>query len=459
MTVLAQVAAKFVRQLEKSHWFVLSAIVFRLLLELAYSDFVSPYFGYLGLVLDIDVLKYAESWAIYLIFLLVYPKRLNKVSDFLLVYLLFAFLAPLLVFYGMANASREHLYIVLLGAMLILAFRGGKPLRIPILRGGSSMAYLLVIIGIAVVTLWMVYSGGLRFFNLDFSKVYEFRSEAGDVIEVGPMAYLITWATKVFGPVLLAMSLWKRKYSLAIGIFGLHVLWFGISSHKAVVFYPFLVAFLWVWFRNTRALALLPLGLSLIVLSAYLIFVVFSEIFVGSLLIRRVFFTPAILTFGYYEFFSQNPFVHWSNSVTSAFISYPYDVEPAKLIGRFMGTDSHANNSFLSTGYMHAGILGIVAYGIFVGLLFRVVDSLAYRGLPPWVAVASIIIPSQSLLVGADLPTAILTHGIGISVVILFLLRSTGTRRGVSTSFLARSGYNLAPSHGRGASFSESDGS
>ena len=125
-------------------------------------------------------------------------------------------------------------------------------------------------------------------------------------------------------------------------------------------------------------------------------------------------------------------------------MDYPYDVNPAALIGRYMGTDSHANNSFLATGYMHAGLAGIVLYGVVVGLLFRVIDSLANNGLPPWVAVAAIIVPSQSLLVGADLPTAILTHGIGISIVILFLLRSSASKQIAESRILEKPGYRFS---------------
>lgn len=416
--------ASAVQRLESAHWFVLSALVFRSLLEISYLGFVSPLYGYMGFVLDVEPLKYIESWLIYAGMIAIFPRRLKKASDFLLVYLLFAFLTPLLVFYGLANASREHAYILLLGVFLILVFRGHRPLKIPILKGGKQIAYLLVSLGAIVVTTWMIYSGGLSFFNLDFTRVYEFRRDAGDVIRVGPMAYLVTWAMKVFGPVMLALALWKNKYVMALAVFALHVVWFGISAQKAVFFYPFLVTFLWMWFRNTRALAFVPIGMSLIVGSTLLLYVVFSEVFVASMLIRRAFFVPSNLTFAYYEFFSQNQFVFWSNSITSALLEYPYDLGPADLIGRYIGSDGHANNSFLATGYMHAGVVGIAFYGVSVGILFRIIDSLAYKGVPPWVAVASIIVPSQSLLVGADLPTAILTHGIGVSAVVLFLLRS-----------------------------------
>jgi len=82
------------------------------------------------------------------------------------------------------------------------------------------------------------------------------------------------------------------------------------------------------------------------------------------------------------------------------------------------------NNSFLSTGYMHAGLLGVVIYGVLVGLLFRVVDSLSHHGPPTWMCIAAVIVPMHSLLTSADFFTAMLTHGVGASLLLLFLARS-----------------------------------
>jgi len=174
-------------------------------------------------------------------------------------------------------------------------------------------------------------------------------------------------------------------------------------------------------------LALIPIIFATLVLLSFLLYLVIDDIWLGSLFIRRVFFVPPFLTFTYYEFFTLNEFVFWSSSITSLFIDYPYELDPAKEIGVYMGAEGvHANASFLATGYMHAGIPGIIFYGIFVGLLFRLIDSLSVKGVPPWVGVASIIIPMQSLITSADLPTALLTHGVGLSIIILFLLRSAG---------------------------------
>jgi len=411
--------------LESTKWFIISALLFRVVLEISYRGFVNPIFEYAGFVLDIDYLKYFESWLIWFFLVATFPKVLLKPSDYLMSFLLFSFLTPLLALYGLSNSNREDLYFVLLGVLMISLFRIGRPIKLPLIRHGRALAFIIAAFSAVVVTGWLIMSSGLNNFNINFSRVYEYRSEVSELINQGPMGYIVSWVTKVLGPTLLAFFLWRKNFWGVFLIFSLHLFWFGMTSHKAVLFYPLLVTFLWFWFRLSKALALIPIMYASLVLLSFMSYLVIDYTWLGSLFIRRVFFVPPYLTFRYLEFFSLNEFVYWSSSITSSFIDYPYELDPSKEIGVYIGKEgANANTSFLATGYMHAGIPGIIFYGIFVGLLFRLIDSLSVNGVPPWVGVTSIIIPMQSLIRGADLPTALLTHGLGLSIVILFLLRS-----------------------------------
>ena len=413
----------FLKLLEKRSVFIFSAILFKVILEYAYFNFLNPIFAYDGFYLDINFVKYLEAWFIYLLFLSYTPHLLRQTSDFIINTLFFSFLTPLLVFYSLSNAVREHLYFVLLGVLIIYLLRKGKNFKLPLVNQGHIYAYLICILAIVIVTSWLIFSGGLNFFNLDLTRVYEFRRDVGSVVNIGIMGYLNIWAFKVFGPFLLIIFLHKKKFGFASLVFLLHILWFGISSHKSVLFFPFVILFIYVWFRNGKGLSIIPISLTLVIFFSYLSFVFFDDIIYGSLFIRRVFFVPSFLTFVYYEFFSSEAFIYWSNSITSSFIHYPYDLNPAKLIGAYLGTDASSNNSFLSTGYMHAGIPGIIFFSLIFVIILRIFDSLYYNSEYIWISVAIIIIPIRSLIISSDLSTAILTHGILISLILLTLYR------------------------------------
>ena len=357
-------------------FFIFSGLLFWLFLELGYRFYVSEYFEYAGFPLNPNRLKYLEALLLYLVLLFWVPKLLSRPSDYFINFLLFGLMAPLFLFYALADETRRYLYIVLLGFFIIDFLRKGRVLRFPLVRQGNLVAIMLLVLGASTVTGWMFVSGGVSNFNLDLSKVYQFRRETAEMINVGIMGYVNIWAYKIFGPALLAIALWKKKYFLAVLVLCLQVFWFGVSTHKAVLFYPLLIIFLWIWYTRTKTLSLIPLAFTGVLGACLVILFAFDYGFFASLFVRRLFFVIANNTFDYYHFFDENQFVFWSNSITSAFVNYPYHIPPAELIGEVRGTDSHVNNTFLSTGFMHAGVLGIVFYAVVVGLLFRIIDSI-----------------------------------------------------------------------------------
>ena len=143
--------------LEKRSVFIFSAILFKVILEYTYINFVNLIFAYAGFNLDVSFVKYLEGWFIYLLFLLYTPHLLRQTSDFIINTLFFSFLSPLLVFYSLSNAVREHLYIVLLGVLIIYLLRKGKKFKLPLVNQGHIYAYLITILGIVIVTSWLIF--------------------------------------------------------------------------------------------------------------------------------------------------------------------------------------------------------------------------------------------------------------------------------------------------------------
>lgn len=400
---------------------MIALILFRGLLDALYVKTIAPYFAYEGYRLDLNVLKYLESWLLILVTSLFLNERVRKPSDFFSLLMLLGVLVPLLSLYGLADKSRFAVYSVLLGYSLVVFLSKLPFIKIPPLSQGYGLGLFIALGGCLVVAGWFVLRGGLAHFNLDLSKVYDFRRETGTLLYVGLMAYLITWALKVFSLSLFTVALYKRSYIWASMIFIMQVFFFGVTSHKATLFYPGLALMVYILFRNGDKLKMVSFAYGGILVLSYVLSSVSGSLLYVSLIVRRVFFTIANNTFDYYIFFSQNQKVYWSNGVLSAFIKYPYDLDPAKVIGAWRFTESNVNNTFLSTGYMQAGIWGVVFYAILCGLLFRLIDALSKR-IPVWFGLAIVIAPMFSLITSADLFTALLTHGVAVSCLMLWLL-------------------------------------
>jgi hypothetical protein len=404
--------------------FFFLGLVLWLLLDFGYQNLLHKYFIQDGFSLNITP-KYWEALLLYLILVCSAPKVFNKPSDFFMNIFLFLYIAPLLVFYGLTDQQRSYLYIILMGYLIIDIIRRRKRFHFPLLKRGIQSAFFLVILGILLTTVWLIFLAltGTVDLNFNINEVYKFREKSDDIIDANLMGYVNSWAYKVFGPSLLILVLYKKQYFWVIAILLLYFFWFSVINHKIILFIPALIIFIFYFFLKNKNLSVFPLLLIILISICFLAYYIFDFIWMTNLFFRRAFFVPSFLTFTYYEFFSTHEFIYWSHSFLSRLIDYPFYLNPPKLISDYLGDDSHANNSFLSTGYMNAGILGIIVYSIIVGFLFRIIDSLSFS-IPRVISVSIVIVPIISLITSADLPAAIMTHGIAIAILILILLRS-----------------------------------
>jgi len=137
---------------------------------------------------------------------------------------------------------------------------------------------------------------------------------------------------------------------------------------------------------------------------------------------RRIFYVPSFLTFVYYEFFTNNAKVFWSNSFMSFFIDYPYNESVPFVIGNFLNDSTlYANNSFFSTSYMNAGIFGIILYSFIMSFILFVLDIISLR-IDKNIVLSLSLLPFFQVFTSADLMTSLLTYGIGVLLVVLYLI-------------------------------------
>jgi len=404
--------------------FGLSLTAFRLFLEYCFIWIISPAFGRVGLGFEFDLVKYLQSWGFFALLWLMVPKVFTKPSDFLLCFALVSVVLPLLSLWGLANQPSWIVYCVLASFTLTNIMRHGRRLHLPVFKQGQTLFLWIIWGGCLLVSVWFVVSGGTRYFSLSLRNVYEFRELSSEAINGGLMTYINNWTTKVLGPTLFAYGLLKKKPTIIVFGIALHVFWFGVTAHKAVLFSPILVAGIWFWGTQFRSLAFLPLGLLLIGLLTVLFQIVTGDRFFVSLFVRRIFFVTANNLVDYYEFFSAHPKVYWSNSSVGLGIAKnPYDQPLAMVVAQSRGFGNWVNNSYLSMGYMHAGYIGLIIYSVIVGFLFRLIDSLVSRQIPDWYVLCVGIIPLRAMITSSDLFTALLTHGVIVAILIIVLFR------------------------------------
>lgn len=408
---------------------IASILLLRFALDAAYLWIISPVFSYQGLITDIEFTKVLESYVLTLLLAFVTPIRAVYPSDILISLLLINPVLSMFSLYALMNADRTYVYMVAFCFGLVLVVRRIKLPRPKPFPSGSRLVVAFAVITVLVALAVIVSRGGLQYFNLDLTKVYEFRSEVSETVLLGSVAYLGTWTFKVLNPALIAFAVWQRRY-FAMGFFiGLQVLFFATSSHKAVLFYVPLIIGGMILFRLRKPIHAVVAGVTFVVAMAGSLTYLTGDMMPASLLIRRVFFVPAHLNFAYHDFFSRNQFVFLTNTKLGNMLrmDYPYDLPPPRLVSLFLQGHENTwmNTGFLATSYMHAGYFGMIIFSIVVGLLLALVDAVSRGRLPTWLASVIVLVPFNTLYTSADLPTALMTHGLALAVLLLWLLGSS----------------------------------
>lgn len=136
---------------------------------------------------------------------------------------------------------------------------------------------------------------------------------------------------------------------------------------------------------------------------------------------RRTIFTPGLNSAYYLDFFSNNPLAQLGHGLLRSFVNYPYDVPPSYLIGRryFDSDQVSANANIWADVFANFGWVGVVVVTVGLAAIFFVYDSVSKRR-DFRIATLMIALPAFSLSDTAFL-TTLLTHGLGLSMMLVML--------------------------------------
>lgn len=408
-------------------------LLFRFALDVAYERFMYVVYKFdtpINFWYDVSISRYLLSIFIYAIFVSVIGARTKDMGNVFLTMAAFFLVGPMTSEFGLNyNRPIEPIIYTIL-ALICVDIVSRIPLpgilwRIPV-RGGPNIAVAMSVFSIVYLLIWAYLSGSMKYFSLDVRDVYLYRDRISELIDVGVFSYLNLWTYKVFTIFLICVFLQRRQYALVALVFGAQIVFFGLTSHRVVIFLPLLAIAIWIYIGKIDRLwpLLISAGLSVLV-----VLFLFELIGVGSLAeiaIRRAFFVPSGLTFQWFDYFSFHPHVYWADRLLASYSSGEYvGVNVPRLIGDYFvpGSDSAANAGLVSAGYAQAGVWGVMLYALILGLALAVLNSIVRSGVPLWLVAALTIGPLRTALADSDLFTSLLSHGLGLSVLLLWLYR------------------------------------
>lgn len=412
---------------KRSRVIVLYFIYFSLLCYL-YVSYLSIYWAYTGYLLEYSAGSISLAIAALLAFVLAVPVG-GDARSILLNLFLTAYLVPSIVLTALGGQSMGASFIVWVGAAILILVSAVRLPSVMLLRASPASFILIIAFASIFLLLFFYIYGGFRNFNLDITRVYDFREGAEE--DLPPLfGYLGATFSKLLIPLGIVAALAYRLRSVAIGFAVISVVLFGFTSHKAMVLYPLIAVVLYYSLEKSADFSKVLL-LAVAVMGLCLLDIYFLELYgdqsiwgwFTSIFLRRALFVPPLLDFYYLEFFSRHMPMYWSDSrLTLGLIENPYGITAPYLVGEaYFGNETGANTGFIGSGFGQARIVGTLLYSVGAGLVVALINAHSERQGVAFVT-SIMAVPALTMFTSTDFITLFLSHGVLLAFLLLGLI-------------------------------------
>jgi hypothetical protein len=398
-------------------------LLFKIVLDISYYFVISKVWGYYGFASNLNILKLIESYFFLFIIFILMPKSSKKLSDIFIWLMILLSYIPMLTLFAFMGQPRSFMYAVTGFWLLVFVLLKLPGIHItPLKKFQSKMIRYSILIFLNIIVIFLMYKYLGFSFNFDLTKVYEIRKVYAEM-RIPLAGYLFNWVACIINPIFFAMFLIKKKWIPMALIVFLQLFLFSATGNKIFLFaLPVVLVLMWIFtYKNPMAVA--AIGLTGIILLGMVSYWLIGDIWISGLFTTRVLFTPAQLSFFYYDFFSKNePTFLSQHNIFRNLLDYPYHLDPPHLIGEvyFNTPETNANNGIYADAFMNFGFVGFALWGILLLLILKLVDSCS-KGKDIRVITASIAMP-VIILINSPLLTSLLTNGLWLLPIILYLL-------------------------------------
>lgn len=403
-------------------------------LSFVYCIHVVRWWGYQGFESDFNTLRFAIS-VLVILFFCICVRSHRKTVAIVASLTQGVVLVPSLVLFCNNHLAWKFFAITLLGSFLLLAaasFFPVRTIRAPKLAAGSLVRILSI--GALLNLFLIIIFVGFKNINFDLFRVYEFRELINDSMP-SALGYFNAFTTRAALPFIMVLGLRDSNYRYVMLAVGISVAFFAFTANRLPLFQPLLI---WgLYFLLGRSLHQLWLSVAFLILTiAGLLSFQLNESGTppafGTLVIYRGILVPMLANWQYFDFFGTfGDFYFWSQSKLSlGLVAAPDKLPMINLIGAeyWKGSQVAANVGWLGSGYGQAGVFGVSVYSLLFGAVIAVVQG--YTKIHGFrVAVTLMLMPIIVGLTTADFVTLFLSQGLLASLVLLIVLKPSGTQQ------------------------------
>ncbi len=388
-------------------------------LNISYHFFVSPHFSYIGLVDNFSSANFIISIFIIIFFSLMIKINEDFLSNIFKAFFVVVSLIPALTLFTF-KAVGNLFFVQWVSAFFffILIFNSKINYKsVNVLPITINKNNLLIITFISFMIYLSTFGFNLNFeyFNILSETLYQGRESLTlKMSSIGILRYFFSNFQNVFLPLLLAFGLIKKNKIIIILSVLFFIYVFLSTTFKSVLLTPILIIGTFIIYQLSKT----PLPI-LIIKNAYKIvlalclfdyFLLFP--FLNAVLVRRVFFLPALISEKYHIYFQENGFTYFSDLPFFEFLSInPFSQSIPETIGTyFIYNEGYMNAGFLADSYTKMGIFSVVLYLVALKLLVSFSDS--NKDFKDEFIIFSIIIAPLIALANSSLTTTLFSHGL-----------------------------------------------
>lgn len=383
---------------------------------------VSPLFSYSYLTTHINMQKCIICFLLYIITLLCLPKDVKRASTYLFYLIYLITYVPTLMYTWMNNEDIRYIVYLTISILtievLIRKFKGIS-LSVP-----HVDHLFLLIFGVYIISslFLVIRNGGINPNTLLISRV----SSTREGIEGGVWGYLLNWCAKSFSPMLFAYFAYKKKWLWVFVVCVIQALLYFSFGFKAFLFsIALLILISYVLRKGTDYFRLMPGFFALINIISYF----FYKFDISKLPLftfaYRTLFIPAQTQFQYFNFFSTNKHLLFSEGIIGRLfgIKYPYSMPIGYIVNQSVYGANHysnGNTGIFAYGYADCGLFGMILASFVLVSIFLIVDGLTKK-LPLHIVVAAMSY-QMFILNDTNILISLNTGGILWTVLLLIII-------------------------------------
>ena len=394
-------------------------------LFITYYWVLSPMFSYSLLTYHPNLYKLFLSIAIIYFLVITIPPDYEKPSTYLYFILFTIIFIPTANYYWLNDQPTSYILseavCFFLIALLIRKKTKAFAIKMNVAVIALKTVFFLYIFACFVLVL---HNGGIHFSDL-LSNLYAVRS--GNRIS-GLYGYVLNWCAKSFMPLFFIVFYIKKNWlgvALTSCLQAMLFLSYGFKAFLIAVVLLIGVAFLMRKPErfNRNWLLVLILGNFFCLMLAQMIST--RPIFLFT---YRTLFLPSQGQFEYYDFFTHNPFLYFSEGSLGRLFGkqYPYSETIGRVVNHYIygsSKNSNGNTGAFSYGFADLGFIGMMLASISIGLVLTLVDASTKR-LPVMIPVGAMAYQMITLN-DTNFLICLNTGGIFWTIILLILLNST----------------------------------